>query len=415
MRQMWKRNRLLMRRWLLCLLAALCCLLAATATFAADEPSFKFPWDASQKLRFTGGPHIWTQGIHSGLDFSDGLTTTAILAMADGKVSFIGDENCKDGKCKTVKIAHDGGWETWYVHLSDYAPKLSEGDTVRQGQWIGNEGSSGAKFVHIHIELRKDSDPIGWQGQSLEGWMVHENCDGYDPKKNKEQPKLACASTDYNGYMSQSDVQMLPNQGAPQYSVESSNHARPAYHLSQVAQLDSFKPGQTTNLTLTLENIGPLAWPANGPVTLVNVNQQPLGPTTRPLTKAVPKGGQVAWVFPLTAPQQAGSYESDWKVAFNGEPFGEVIPITIMVVGGQDGSGWGDQISAMLRDAWQRLMNQIQATIEEAKRRAIERAKDEARQEAERQIRGICGTIPAGVVIAVGLAWWRVRKRGGQL
>jgi hypothetical protein len=34
------------------------------------DPGFKFPWDASRKLAYTGGPHDWSTPTRSGLDFS---------------------------------------------------------------------------------------------------------------------------------------------------------------------------------------------------------------------------------------------------------------------------------------------------------------------------------------------------------
>lgn len=156
--------------------------LLATET-AADEPAFPaflFPWSAQiEGLYYTGGPHIWTNGIPSGLDFSDGNTNTPVLAAAAGTVFFVGKEICEGGVgCNTVKIRHDGGWETWYVHLSRFAEGLTQGSQVARGQYVGNEGGDGGFPVHIHLELRLNGalsvgiTDLLMDGRSIQGARV---------------------------------------------------------------------------------------------------------------------------------------------------------------------------------------------------------------------------------------------------
>ena len=238
---------------------------------AASTSQFKFPWAGSKKLRFTGGPHRWG-GVWppSGIDFASGSSSTHILAMADGKVVWVGDEAC-DGACKTVKVLHTNGWEVWYIHLSAYSPLIdglpknrpltsTEQLSLVQGQWLGNEGSTGAGTrVHIHLELRKDGKRRYWRDvpEGIEGWVFDETCSDYVRTKaafdetlccTAAQPRSECtagttkcslghrrltgqcqsvikndSNFDYNGYMRREDVHALPEKEAPQYQVASTN------------------------------------------------------------------------------------------------------------------------------------------------------------------------------------------------
>jgi hypothetical protein len=201
--------------------------------------SFKFPWPATKKLKFTGGPHYWTNpDIRSGLDFASSASSTHILAMASGTVTFAGDEQCHLGKCKTVKVSHDNGLEVWYVHLSSFQSDIAKKCTpscsfpVKQGQWLGNEGNTGTTPVHIHIELRKDGKPVAWDGHSIDGWKIHENCAGFKESynDNTQQPDAVCVAGNYDGYISQNMTHIVPlsssKKGAQQYSLESTNQEK---------------------------------------------------------------------------------------------------------------------------------------------------------------------------------------------
>jgi len=89
------------------------------------------------------------------------ITGEPVIAHSAGRVVFCqtGQKNKKGstgnasyGNC--VKIDHGGGYETLYAHLSAVSVKL--GQTVAQGQTIGNMGNTGNSYgIHLHFEVRK--------------------------------------------------------------------------------------------------------------------------------------------------------------------------------------------------------------------------------------------------------------------
>lgn len=96
---------------------------------------------------------------HSGLDFSADMGTS-VITVADGTVAFAGERGSYG---KVVVINHDRGVQTRYAQLSDI--QVSLGDTVREGEQIGESGQSGTiADPHLHFEVRLNSNS-GWVAQ----------------------------------------------------------------------------------------------------------------------------------------------------------------------------------------------------------------------------------------------------------
>jgi murein DD-endopeptidase MepM/ murein hydrolase activator NlpD len=93
---------------------------------------------------------------HTGVDLVEPRGST-IFAADDGVVASVGSSS--QGYGNYVVIAHSGGLETLYGHLS--AAMVKVGDKVIQGQPIGLEGSTGnSTGPHLHFELRINQKPV---------------------------------------------------------------------------------------------------------------------------------------------------------------------------------------------------------------------------------------------------------------
>lgn len=93
--------------------------------------------------------HSWR--MHDGVDLA-AAWGTPIVAAADGRVTSAG---WRGGYGRAVEIAHAGGIETLYGHMSRIAAE--PGESVRRGQVIGYVGASGlATGPHLHYEVHKD-------------------------------------------------------------------------------------------------------------------------------------------------------------------------------------------------------------------------------------------------------------------
>lgn len=85
---------------------------------------------------------------HMGLDF-DAPVGTAILAVADGVVTFVGQ---RSGYGNVVEVDHGNGYMTRYAHNSKNV--VAVGQRVHAGQVIARVGSTGrATGPHCHFEV----------------------------------------------------------------------------------------------------------------------------------------------------------------------------------------------------------------------------------------------------------------------
>jgi len=100
---------------------------------------------------FGGYPHF-----HTGIDLTEPFGSP-VYAADDGIVALVGSSS--SGYGNYVVIAHSGGLDTLYGHLSTALVK--PGQLVVQGQPIGLEGSSGnSTGPHLHFELRINQTPV---------------------------------------------------------------------------------------------------------------------------------------------------------------------------------------------------------------------------------------------------------------
>jgi murein DD-endopeptidase MepM/ murein hydrolase activator NlpD len=95
---------------------------------------------------------------HNGIDLV-GAYGAPVKAAAAGTVVYVG-WNWADGPDPAwiVIIAHSGSLKTWYAHMLPKRP-VSVGQSVKKGQIIGYEGSTGhATGAHLHWMVELNSD-----------------------------------------------------------------------------------------------------------------------------------------------------------------------------------------------------------------------------------------------------------------
>ena len=90
---------------------------------------------------------------HLGVDYG-APTGTPVIAVATGTVVSAGRSG---GSGNMVRLRHNNGYQTYYLHLSAFAPGIRKGARVVQGQVIGRVGATGlATGPHLDYRMRKN-------------------------------------------------------------------------------------------------------------------------------------------------------------------------------------------------------------------------------------------------------------------
>jgi murein DD-endopeptidase MepM/ murein hydrolase activator NlpD len=77
-----------------------------------------------------------------------------VIAVANGRVVSATFDSANG---RMVRVRHASGYESFYLHLSAFAPGMRAGKTVEQGEMIGRVGSTGlATGPHLHYGLQKN-------------------------------------------------------------------------------------------------------------------------------------------------------------------------------------------------------------------------------------------------------------------
>lgn len=122
---------------------------------------YRYPFDRPHPVTSPYGPR--GGGFHYGTDFGwnvDEGPSFPVLASADGTIVYYADEG--QGGGRTMTIAHAGGEQTRYYHLSH--PIEGVGARVVAGQVVAMSGDSGGVAPHLHFQVHDASgravDPV---------------------------------------------------------------------------------------------------------------------------------------------------------------------------------------------------------------------------------------------------------------
>ena len=108
------------------------------------------PVTVSSEFGYRQHPITGAYELHNGIDLVNGNPTTPIYASAAGEVVIAG--SYPEWYGNYVVIKHADGLYTGYAHQSQL--RVSVGDTVNQGQQIGNMGTTGPSTgPHLHFQF----------------------------------------------------------------------------------------------------------------------------------------------------------------------------------------------------------------------------------------------------------------------
>ena len=105
-------------------------------------------------------PILKTRRAHRGVDFA-APPGTPVRTIGDGVVTYAGRNG---GSGNMIRIRHNSTYETAYLHLQKFDPKIKKGVRVSMGQIIGAVGCTGlCSGPHLHFELYQNGlyvDPL---------------------------------------------------------------------------------------------------------------------------------------------------------------------------------------------------------------------------------------------------------------
>jgi murein DD-endopeptidase MepM/ murein hydrolase activator NlpD len=106
-----------------------------------------------------GNPRDGGKRKHKGIDIF-APKGTGVVAVADGIISFIGDQP-KGGQC--VWLTTEAGVSFYYAHLDRWAPGLYEGMEVSAGDllgYVGNTGNAKTTPAHLHFGVNDNDEMV---------------------------------------------------------------------------------------------------------------------------------------------------------------------------------------------------------------------------------------------------------------
>ncbi len=184
--------RYTMKRYLVVLLAVATTALLIPATASAAGDDFRFVYFPHQDIG-SDFSNDWGDArsggrSHQGNDIF-GEKHTSVVAVADGFITAM-DQSPRSGYY--VRITHQDGWETWYMHLNNDSPGTDDGAGGSGGAFpeglevgmfvaagavvgfVGDSGNAEGSSSHTHFELHTASrviNPYPYLSDAYDRWI----------------------------------------------------------------------------------------------------------------------------------------------------------------------------------------------------------------------------------------------------
>ncbi|WP_083512167.1 peptidoglycan DD-metalloendopeptidase family protein [Amphibacillus sediminis] len=200
-----------------------------------------FIWPTTTK-RVTSGFRTPSRPNHHGIDIAES-GYHPIYASASGTVAR-SYNSTSYGQC--IMIVHNVNgqtWETVYAHMRDGSRRVSEGQTVRQGQIIGVMGNTGQSYgQHLHFELHKGR----WNSNKSNAVNPINYLDKED---NKMRYRLRTGKFNYAEDLVKAKADIKKEQKWALYEVPESLDWNPGYRIITAA-FDSKKEAENARVKL---------------------------------------------------------------------------------------------------------------------------------------------------------------------
>jgi murein DD-endopeptidase MepM/ murein hydrolase activator NlpD len=128
-------------------------------------------------------PVLHTARAHRGVDYA-APSGAPVVAIAAGRVVSATFDRANG---RMVRLRHSSGYESYYLHLSAFAPGMKAGASIGQGEVVGRVGATGlATGPHLHYGLKKN-------GVFVNPLREHRNLPPGDPVPASEMPAFRAA------------------------------------------------------------------------------------------------------------------------------------------------------------------------------------------------------------------------------
>jgi murein DD-endopeptidase MepM/ murein hydrolase activator NlpD len=149
---------------------------------ARESSDYVLPYTRAVSYKLLQGYNgPWGHEGHCGYAYDFQMPVgTQVHAARSGKVVHVEqhhmDSTRKAGEENVIVIRHEDGTYARYYHLTHNGAKVTVGDDVKQNQWIGLSGDSGASAgPHLHFDVTKDCFKWGCQTIKIEFRNTKEN------------------------------------------------------------------------------------------------------------------------------------------------------------------------------------------------------------------------------------------------